>query len=411
MVHERSLTLKETIIRRRRARYTELWALRDINLDIAPGEAIGIVGRNGSGKSTLLKLLAGIIPTHSGVVETGGSLASMLELGAGFHPDFTGRENVFMNGAIRGLSERQVAGRFDQIVDFAEVSDFIDMPVRTYSSGMQMRLAFAVAAHVDPDILLLDEVLAVGDEAFQRKCMGRIFDFRRKGGTLVFVSHDPNAVEQVCDRAVLVDGGRVLMDGSPSEVMARYHRLLADGSGGIGAHVGEAGSTTADDDSEDVPMSIRETGGWGTGDLTIADVTLRCRGTRIMNAVGGDPLTISFTVRSHASVPPPMVGISLTSRDGTPLFRANTTMAASDVAPVGASVDVNFEIATLLFESGDFDVNLALHSADGSTIYHSLERALSFGVFPSRPGVGLIDMTTAWVMRRGVHDGATADAR
>ncbi len=190
VLHERNMTLKETVLRRRRTHATELWALRDVNLDVAPGEALGVIGQNGSGKSTLLKVLAGIIPPNSGTVAIGGQVASMLELGAGFHPDFSGRENVYMNGAIHGLSERQIDAHLEEIVAFAELEEFVEMPVRTYSSGMQMRLAFAVAAHVNPDVLLLDEVLAVGDEAFQRKCFGRIFDFRRRGGTLVFVSHD-----------------------------------------------------------------------------------------------------------------------------------------------------------------------------------------------------------------------------
>ena len=169
IIHERNGTLKEALLRRRRTHYTELWALRDVDLDVAPGEALGVIGQNGAGKSTLLKLVAGILPPQSGTVETAGSVASMLELGAGFHPDFTGRENVYMNGAVLGLSERSIDARLDEIIGFAELADFIDMPVKTYSSGMLMRLAFSVASHVNPDILLLDEVLAVGDEAFQRK--------------------------------------------------------------------------------------------------------------------------------------------------------------------------------------------------------------------------------------------------
>jgi ABC-type polysaccharide/polyol phosphate transport system ATPase subunit len=225
--HERNLTLKETLLRSRRAAFTEFWALRDVDLDIRPGEAVGIIGENGAGKSSLLKVVAGIIPPQTGTVETGGSVASMLELGAGFHPDFTGRENVYMNGAIHGLSEADVADRIDEIIAFAELADFIEMPVKTYSSGMYMRLAFAIASHVNPDILLLDEVLAVGDEAFQRKCMGRIFNYRRAGGTLLFVSHDAASVERVCDRAILLIGGRVVNDGPPMDVLNAYHRRLA----------------------------------------------------------------------------------------------------------------------------------------------------------------------------------------
>lgn len=237
VVHERNLTLKETLLRRGRSKYTELWALQGVDLDIARGESVAIIGRNGSGKSTLLKMLAGIFPPQQGTLEVGGEVASMLELGAGFHPDFTGRENVFMNGAIHGLSEKQVRERFASIVAFSELADFIDLPVRTYSSGMAMRLAFSVAAHVDPDVLLLDEVLAVGDEAFQRKCMNRILNFHASGGTLVFVSHDPHTVEKVCERGILINDGRVVHDGPAHSAIAAYHALLAKGDAHVGAQV------------------------------------------------------------------------------------------------------------------------------------------------------------------------------
>ena len=237
VVHERNLTLKETLLRRGRSKYTELWALKGVDLDITPGESVAIVGRNGSGKSTLLKMIAGIFPPQEGTLDVSGDVASMLELGSGFHPDFTGRENVFMNGAIHGMSERVVQDRFASIVEFSEIGEFIDLPVRTYSSGMMMRLAFAVAAHVDPEILLLDEVLAVGDEAFQEKCRGRIFAFRDGGGTLLFVSHDADTVKQVCERAILIDGGHIIHDGPSAAVLETYHELVSGGGSHIGADV------------------------------------------------------------------------------------------------------------------------------------------------------------------------------
>ena len=240
IVHDRSATLKETLIRRSRVEYSELWALRDVDLDIHPGEAVAFVGRNGAGKSTMLKVIAGILPPHAGTVETSGSVAAMLELGSGFHPDFTGRENVYMNGAIHGLRTRDVSARLPAIIDFAELAEFIDMPVRTYSSGMQMRLSFAVAAHVNPDILLLDEVLTVGDAAFQEKCMDSIYSFLHHGGTLAFVSHSADAVSKVCNRAILIDGGRILHDGPPDEVLEAYESYVAEGAG-LGADLREAG--------------------------------------------------------------------------------------------------------------------------------------------------------------------------
>src|SRR5204862_4727631 len=203
-----SRSLKETILRRDLPQTRELWALRDVDLDVHPGEALGIVGQNGSGKSTLLKLIAGIFAPSLGELEVGGRVGSLIEIGAGFHPDFTGVENVYLNAAIYGLKRSYVDKHLDEIIAFAELEPFKDVAVRTYSSGMYMRLGFSVAMHVQPDVLLLDEVLAVGDEAFQQKCYGKIGDFKRAGGAIVFVSHDPGPVELICDAAVPLDHRR-----------------------------------------------------------------------------------------------------------------------------------------------------------------------------------------------------------
>ena len=204
-----SRSLKETILRRELPRTRELWALKDVDFDIARGQTFGIVGRNGSGKSTLLKLIAGIFAPSTGQLRVAGRVGSLIEIGAGFHPEFTGVENVYLNAAIYGLKRSYVDEHLDEIIDFAELEQFKDVPVRTYSSGMYMRLGFSVAMHIQPDILLLDEVLAVGDEAFQQKCFERLSDFKRAGGTIVFVSHDPSAVERLCDRALMLEGGHV----------------------------------------------------------------------------------------------------------------------------------------------------------------------------------------------------------
>ena len=205
-----------------------MWALNDVSAEIGRGEAVGLIGRNGSGKTTLLRVVAGIIKPTAGRVRSEGRIGSLLELGAGFHLDFTGRENVFLNGAIQGLRRADIKARFDEIVAFAELENAIDRPVRTYSSGMTMRLGFAIAAFLDADILLLDEVFAVGDEAFQRKCFGRIFAFKEQGGTIVFVSHDASAVERLCERSVFLEGGHVAFDGPTREAVIRYRRTLSD---------------------------------------------------------------------------------------------------------------------------------------------------------------------------------------
>ena len=242
-------TLKDMVVARRRTAATEIWALRDVSLRAEPGEAIGLVGRNGSGKTTLLKLVSGIFKPTSGRIETGGRIGSLLELGAGFHPDFTGRENVYLNGSIHGLSRARIREVMDEIIAFAELERAVDLPVRTYSSGMYMRLGFSVAVHIQADVLLLDEVFAVGDEDFQRKCFGKIREFKLRGGTIVFVSHDAQAVERLCDRAVLLRRGSVVFDGETREAIAQYRRLLA-----------------GDRSPDELASGLRE---WGSGEARI----------------------------------------------------------------------------------------------------------------------------------------------
>src|SRR5258706_7708856 len=247
-------TLKDIFVARGRVPVTEVWALRNVSLHAEPGEALGLVGRNGSGKTTLLRIVSGIIKPSSGDVAVGGRIGSLLELGAGFHPDFTGRENVYLNGSIHGLTRARVREVMDEIVAFAELEKFIDLPVRTYSSGMFMRLGFSVAAHIQSDVLLLDEVFAVGDESFQRKCFGKIAEFKNRGGTILFVSHDAQAVERLCDRAGLLRQGEVAFDGETREAIAAYRRLLS-----------------ADANPEELGAGLRE---WGTGEAQIVSAAL-----------------------------------------------------------------------------------------------------------------------------------------
>lgn len=215
-------SLKERVVNfgRSNLHKDDFWALRDVTIDISAGTTVGLVGANGSGKSTLLKVIGGIIEPTDGYVERRGRLAALLELGAGFHPDLTGRENVFLNGSILGLSREQTEEYFQSIVDFSEIEEFIDTQVKFYSSGMYVRLAFAIAVHVDPDILLVDEVLAVGDEPFQRKCMDKIREFQAEGRTIVLVSHSAEQVLELCDRAVVLSHGRVVYDGPTVEGIA-----------------------------------------------------------------------------------------------------------------------------------------------------------------------------------------------
>ncbi|WP_018085578.1 ABC transporter ATP-binding protein [Desulfurispora thermophila] len=206
--------------------FREFWALRDVSFEVKKGETVGIIGRNGSGKSTLLQIICGTLTPTSGTVETKGRVAALLELGSGFNPEFTGRENVYMNGAVLGLSKEEIDARFDDIAAFADIGEFIDQPVKTYSSGMYVRLAFAVVINVDPEILIVDEALSVGDELFQRKCFSRIEAIRNKGATILFVSHSGSTIVELCNRAMLLDAGEKLAIGVPKQIVARYQKLL-----------------------------------------------------------------------------------------------------------------------------------------------------------------------------------------
>jgi homopolymeric O-antigen transport system ATP-binding protein len=231
--HNKADSLKSTVIGFFHKRYREqretLWALKDVSLNISPGEAFGLVGRNGSGKSTLLKVIAGIYPPTHGKVRlpNGARMGTMIELGVGFHPELTGKENIFLGASIHGLNRKEIAEIYGAVVEFAELGSFMDTPVKNYSSGMHARLGFALAVNLNPDVLLVDEILAVGDESFQRKCSDQIDKFRSQGKTIIFVSHSPEAVKNICDRACVLDHGSLVFLGKPAEAIDRYHQLLA----------------------------------------------------------------------------------------------------------------------------------------------------------------------------------------
>ena len=222
LYHDKATTLKERLLFLRSSKADVFWALKDINLTIESGKTVGLIGHNGSGKSTLLKLITKIIYPTSGEIITHGRVSSLLELGAGFHPDFTGRENIYINASIFGLSRKEIDSKLESIIEFSELRDFIDSPIRTYSSGMYTRLAFSVAVHVSPDILLIDEILAVGDINFQKKCIAKIKEFKKKGVTMVFVSHNMNDVLEICDSVVWLDKGRMIEYGDTETIAKKY---------------------------------------------------------------------------------------------------------------------------------------------------------------------------------------------
>ena len=402
IVHDQNRTLKEVLVRRKRTTATELWALRDVDLDIEPGQSIGLIGQNGTGKSTLLKLAAGILHPQSGTIETAGTISSMLELGAGFHPDFSGRENVYLNGSIHGLSDRVIDERFDDIVAFGELHDFIDMPVRTYSSGMYMRLAFSIASHVDPDILLLDEVLAVGDEAFQHKCFAQIQRFHRNGGTLVYVSHDPVSVARLCERVILLEDGSIHADGSAADVLAEYHRLLAQR--GTAKQESPTGGGTAPPLSTSGTANTRE---WGTGEVVITSVRLVGPDGATNRFASGDQMTVEMDVEARSPLETPVFGAVISTASGVLVYGSNTHLAHADATVLSGQATVQFVIPALHLHDGEFVVSVAVHSADEGVVYHWLDRWLEFTVFSTGPGIGIVNLVGDWVVN--AHADTAAD--
>jgi ABC-type polysaccharide/polyol phosphate transport system ATPase subunit len=378
-VHSREArTLKDLFVQRGRTEAIDVWALKDVSAAIGRGEAVGLIGRNGSGKTTLLRLIAGIIKPTAGRVHAEGRIGSLLELGAGFHLDFTGRENVFLNGAIQGLRRADIKARFDEIVAFAELEDAIDRPVRTYSSGMTMRLGFAIAAFLDADILLLDEVFAVGDEAFQRKCFGRIFAFKEQGGTIVFVSHDAAAVERLCERSVFLDAGRVAFDGPTREAVTRYRRVLAD-----------------DADPAERGAGLRE---WGSGEASIAAASLvGHEGSDRLQFLSGEPFELRVSVAADG-VPPPRLQLEL--RDDAGVLVAGHAVALRGLgwASGNGARDVRFRIGALPLADGRFHLRLGLTDESGEHVYHWLDDALVFVVYPGDDVRGVVRFEGTWML-------------
>ncbi len=372
-----SRALKDLLFARSRARGSEVWALRDVSFGVEPGSAVGLVGRNGSGKTTLLRLLSGIVKPTSGHVAVGGRIGSLLELGAGFHPDMTGRENVFLNGSIHGLSRATIREKFDEIVAFAGLEEFIDLPVRTYSSGMYMRLGFAIASHVEANVLLLDEVFAVGDESFQRKCFGKIFDFKQHGGTIVFVSHDASAVERLCDRAVLLKDGAVYFDGPTHDAIIAYRQLLA----------GER-------NPEERAAGLKE---WGGDVARVEHVVLRGPdGDERKQLLAGEPFSISLDLVADNAIPPPRLGWEL--RDDAAILVAAGAVSTAELgwSEGTRSLPLRFDADRPPFSDGRLHLRVDLTDERGEVQYHSLDDALVFVVYPADDVRGLVRLEGRW---------------
>ncbi|WP_062358313.1 ABC transporter ATP-binding protein [Pseudoxanthomonas mexicana] len=363
--------------------FREFWALRDVSLDVRRGETLGIIGRNGSGKSTLLQVICGTLAPTQGEVDVKGRIAGLLELGAGFNPDFTGRENVYMSAAVLGLSQEQIDQRFDSIAAFADIGDFIEQPIKTYSSGMYVRLAFAVVAHVDADILVIDEALSVGDVFFGQKCMRFLRKFKEHG-TVVFVSHDATAVINLCDRAVLLEGSGVRLQGDPKAVSEAYHAAIYQQS--------VRSSATREPSVEDVPVEASEDfrkalidgstlrndlhvfrfdpekSGFGNGAASIVSARITDdEGAECRWITGGEPVSLRIEVKAHRRLASPIIGFFVKDRLGQPLFGDNTFQIYKD-APValdaGDCLMARFDFVMPILPKGAYTVDMAI--ADGT---------------------------------------------
>jgi ABC-2 type transport system ATP-binding protein len=399
LYHEKYTSLKERVIHMGRIPYDEFWALNDIDLEIKEGETIGLLGHNGSGKSTLLKCMAGILMPTSGEIRTVGRLAALLELGAGFHPDLTGRENVYMNASILGMSKREIDKRFDEIVGFAELERFIDNQVKYYSSGMYVRLGFAVAVNMDPDILLVDEVLAVGDELFQRKCIDRVKRFQKEGRTIVFVTHGADMVRQICDRAAVLDQGNMVALGTPGEAVRSYreHLLQRQAYNEVVELGLDETAPTADepdgDEVDDTTLSVVERGRRNeqkrSFKIRITDVTFEPdKGGRPFEP--GEELVIRIGYEAAEPMDDVLVGINVYDMQGLVVFATNTLWLDAEVPVLEGRGDVAFSFDPIQLGDGTFPVTVGLVSNDTSTVYDWREQGFSFEVLNPHRTAGLM---------------------
>lgn len=383
--------------------HRDFWALENVSFGLDAGHTLGIIGQNGSGKSTLLQILAGIMSQTRGDCYVDGKVSALLELGSGFNPEFTGRENVFMNGAILGLDKRHMERRFDAIAAFAEIGDFMDQPVKTYSSGMFMRLAFAVAVNVDPDILLVDEALSVGDLIFQHRCMHRMNHLRSTGKTIVLVTHDLEAVTKFCDRALLLDGGHLIEQGKPDMVVQKYRALIFERERRYGEYKGsgeipDGAALIKAEDEMPVARTIPNIDHrFGNGEAVLLGIALLDeRGVSISEAVGGQKVTIRVSAQFRQDTGQPILGYTLRDRLGVDLSACNTSYVGRALPPVkkGQIVTCDFHLTLPFLAPGSYSISPAV--AKGSIEHHDMcdwiSNALVFSLWSQNLIYGVLRM-------------------
>jgi ABC-type polysaccharide/polyol phosphate transport system ATPase subunit len=382
LYHERNQSLKAAFMRGRRAKYDEFWALKDVSLAVPTGKTYGLIGHNGSGKSTLLKCMAGILVPDRGEIRTRGKVSALLELGAGFHPELSGRDNVYLNGSILGMSKKQIDAQFDQIVDFAGLEQFIDTPVKNYSSGMYVRLGFSVAINVDPEILMVDEVLAVGDESFQRKCMDKFKEFRDDGRTVVIVSHALGTMRTMCDEVAWLDHGTLLGVGRPGELVDEYTAA---------SHEASSEDQSAGEESEG-PR-------WGSGEVRVERVEmLDAHGRPVTSTRTGEAVTFRMHYLAKERIERPVFGFGLHTADGQHVTGPNTRDVEMVPAAVQGEGHIDFAVPRLMLVPGAFDVSVSVFDYACLHPYDFRTRALRFDVEVGTPHelYGVVSLGGSW---------------
>jgi len=351
----------------------DFWALKDINFSVCRGETLGIIGVNGAGKSTLLSLIAGTKQPTEGNIRTTGSMSCLLELGAGFHPDLTGRENVLLSGAIMGISREQMKTRMDAIIEFAELQEFIDQPVKHYSSGMYVRLGFAVAVEVDPQILLIDEVLAVGDASFQRKCIQRMDEFRQKGKTMLIISHDLRTIQSISDRILFLNDGKVYGIGDPQNMVHSYESLSR----------------------QLATRGIRRE--WGTGEVKITGAELMDKDGRKTDRFNwGEPIEARILFDSPSMIHNPVFGFAISDANGRIVYGNNTQIEKYDIPSIQGKGSITMRIEGIMMAKGNYLFSFSVHSADHKTNYHRLDNCFPIAVESDKPFEGYCYMPCKW---------------
>ena len=387
--HERSRSFQEAalaFLRGQRNSREELWALKDVSFAIERGKTLGLIGPNGSGKSTVLKLITRILEPTSGQVVVQGRVSALIELGAGFHPDLTGRENVYLNGSLLGFGRNEMKAKFDRIVEFSELEKFIDVPIKHYSSGMHMRLGFAVAIHVDPDILLIDEILAVGDQAFQNKCLGKIGELKSQGVTILFVSHDLEAVRNLCPSAIWLENGVIQESGTTDRVIDSYLNNVT--------------ALTEARLSRERPTRDNENR-WGSGEVEITEVRfLDGQGRERRAFKTGEKMVVRLRYQAHTEVQQPVFGLAIYASDGVHINGPNTKLSDYTVESVEGAGEIDYIVDVLPLLEGTYELSVAVHDQDGLHTYDHQHRMHTFivqrGAVKERYGIFYIPSRWDW---------------